>query len=279
MKPRRLTFLAAGLPAHAAGAQRVARRFLDDVRAAFAAAAVAADAAPMQAYMRSAMPFHGVKKPARMAALKPLWASHRCLDWRALETVVRESWDGATHREERYAVLDLLEWPAHRRLQSPEALPCFEHLIVSGAWWDFVDDVAGKKVCRVWLGAPEATAPTLRRWMRAEDRWLRRSAILAQLRAKERTDPALLTASIEAAMHDQDFFLRKAIGWALRQRRRRVGGRPSRRRRDPHRRPRPRAGSPRRAAANALGTGAHARAGRRDGAAPGVAAAAREGPR
>ncbi|MEO0326451.1 MAG: DNA alkylation repair protein, partial [Myxococcota bacterium] len=54
-------------------------------------------------------------------------------------------------------------------------------------------------------------------WMRAEDRWLRRSAILAQLRAKERTDPALLTASIEAAMHDRDFFLRKAIGWALRQ--------------------------------------------------------------
>ncbi len=195
----------------------MARRFLNDVRSALAAAAVPADAAPMQAYMKSAMPFHGVKKPARVAALRPLWATYTCAAWPALETLVREAWDHATHREERYAVLDLLERPAHRRLASPEALPCFEHLIVKGAWWDFVDDVAGKKVCRVWLGAPTATTPTLHRWMHTDDLWLRRSAILAQLRAKERTDRVLLTASIEAAMDAPDFFLRKAIGWALRQ--------------------------------------------------------------
>ena len=193
------------------------RRFLADVRRALRAAAVPADAGPMQAYMKSAMPYYGVKKPARVAALRPLWDTHRYADWPALEGAARAAWDGATHREERYAVLDLLERTPHKKLQTPDALPCFAHLITSGAWWDYVDDVAGKKVCRVWLGAPDATSPVLRRWARTENLWLRRSAILAQLRAKERTDTALLTECIEAAIGEREFFLRKAIGWALRQ--------------------------------------------------------------
>lgn len=192
-------------------------RFLREARQALEAASVPADAAPMQAYMKSAMPYHGVKKPARTAALRPLWAAHRYDSWAALEPVARTAWDGATHREERYAVLDLLERPAHRRLLRASALACLADLITSGAWWDLVDDLAAKKVYRAWSAEPDATAATLRRWMHSGDLWLRRSAIIAQLRAKERTDAALLTEAIEAAQDEKDFFLRKAIGWALRQ--------------------------------------------------------------
>ena len=64
---------------------------------------------------------------------------------------------------------------------------------------------------------PAAVTPVLRTWARASDRWLRRTAVICQLGAKHGTDLALLTEAIEANLDDSDFFLRKGIGWALRQ--------------------------------------------------------------
>ena len=93
-----------------------------------------------------------------------------------------------------------------------DALPLYEELIVTGAWWDFVDAVAAGP-----LGAllPEV-APVLREWSVDEDMWKRRAAIIAQVRRKAATDFALLTELIEPNRGDREFFIRKAIGWALR---------------------------------------------------------------
>jgi 3-methyladenine DNA glycosylase AlkD len=188
-----------------------------EIRQALEAAAVPADAAPMQAYMKSAMPFWGVKAPARRAALRPLWKTWRFRERGALEEAARHVWLAATHREERYAVLDLLQRRPHLRLLDVASLPFLEALIVEGAWWDSVDDLAGKKVFAVWSADPAGTAPTLRAWARSDDLWLRRSAILAQLGAKDATDVALLEELMAPALTSEEFFLRKAIGWALRQ--------------------------------------------------------------
>ena len=95
-------------------------------------------------------------------------------------------------------------------------LALYEEIIRTGAWWDLVDGVAHRLGALLQAHRAELT-PVLRRWSRDEDFWVRRAAITAQLGAKAATDTALLAAVIEANLDDPEFFIRKAIGWALRQ--------------------------------------------------------------
>lgn len=187
------------------------------VRGGLVAAADADRAPSMQAYMKSAMPFHGVPAPVARRVFRAALQAHPVEDRETWADTVRELWDGATHREERYAALALARSRRYRAYLDPASLPLLEHLVVTGAWWDLVDDVASHLVGTVLLSHPAETAPVVRSWATSDDRWLRRTAVICQLGAKERTDVALLTAAIEANLDDPDFFLRKAIGWALRQ--------------------------------------------------------------
>jgi 3-methyladenine DNA glycosylase AlkD len=88
-------------------------------------------------------------------------------------------------------------------------------MITTGAWWDHVDELA-QRVGYLLLTHPAQVRPVIVAWSRADDRWLRRASVICQIKAKDRTDLALLVEAIEANVADPDFFLRKAIGWALR---------------------------------------------------------------
>jgi 3-methyladenine DNA glycosylase AlkD len=105
----------------------------------------------------------------------------------------------------------------HRRFITPGAMPLYRRLIVEGAWWDLVDGVASDLVGTVLLDHRAATTPVLRRWLHHDDLWLRRSAIISQLNHKTATDAAFLFECCSARAHETEFFMRKAIGWALRQ--------------------------------------------------------------
>jgi 3-methyladenine DNA glycosylase AlkD len=128
---------------------------------------------------------------------------------------VHELWDDAEYREERYAATALLDTRAARALRSPDLLPLCRDLIVSGAWWDHVDEVA-HRVGELRSGWPAVITPKLRVWAVGDDIWLRRVSIICQLGAKQRSDLELLTTAIDASAGESEFFLRKAIGWALR---------------------------------------------------------------
>ena len=156
----------------------------------------------MQRYMKSEMPFLGVQKPGRVAVAREVFPATVSLG------LVLTLWREARYREERYMALALLE----RRAPEMAALPVYEELIVTGAWWDFVDAVATGP-----LGAllPDV-ADTLRAWSVDEVMWKRRAAIIAQVKRRANTDFALLTECIEPNRGDREFFIRKAIGWALR---------------------------------------------------------------
>src|ERR1700712_4320180 len=113
------------------------------IRRALEAVAEPAQAPAMQAYMKSSMPYLGVSTVPRRAALKPIFAD---LDWpdsAAWQRDVRTIWRGADFREERYAALELTGAKAGRRFQHIDALPMYEEMIVTGAWWDYVDEIAG----------------------------------------------------------------------------------------------------------------------------------------
>jgi len=193
------------------------RALVDAVRRALADVADPEQAPAMQAYMKSALPFYGVPKPIRTSALRPVWTAHPVTDRGTWEATVRALYDEATHREERYAALALLAVRTARPWHDVALVPLIEHLVVTGAWWDLVDEIAGRHVAPLHRADPVALAPVIRGWAQADDLWLRRTAILSQLGSGSTTDRALLVDVIAPNAESPEFFLRKAIGWALRE--------------------------------------------------------------
>ena len=187
------------------------------VRATLEEAAEPERAPQMQAYMKSSMPYYGVRMPEVRKRVRtvlndlPIDARP---DW---EATIRGLYDDATYREERYAALTLA---AHRYYRewalAPESLALYERLIRTGAWWDLVDETS-HRVGDVLLADSETVTPTIRAWSGADDLWVRRCSIICQVGHKAETDLDLLSCVIEPNIADRDFFIRKAIGWALRE--------------------------------------------------------------
>jgi 3-methyladenine DNA glycosylase AlkD len=187
------------------------KAFVETVRSGLAELADPVKAPEMQAYMKSDMPFLGVQKPGRVALIRSLPRIEDRSEW--LE-VVQTLWREATYREERYVALAL---SGDRRFQSVDLMPWFDEMIVTGAWWDYVDEIASKRVGPLLRSDPDVIRPLMLRWSVDADRWRRRTSIICQLGFKAATDDELLTACVDANVDDPDFFLRKGIGWALRE--------------------------------------------------------------
>ena len=175
----------------------------------------------MQAYMKSSMPYRGVTSVPLRALCRKVYDAHPLPDRASWESCVRTLWDDAGYREERYAAMALTSHRLYRAHQDPETLGLYRHLVVSGAWWDFVDSLASHNVGTILATHPLDVTPTMREWAVDDDLWLRRTAILCQLQRKEATDVDLLRdtleVNLEGSRFGSEFFVRKAVGWALRQ--------------------------------------------------------------
>lgn len=174
-------------------------------------------AARMRAYMKSDMPFRGVPGSMRKPVVRELFAAHPIADRSVWRATVLALWRTAEFREERYVAVELAGHRPYTRWHDPDLLAMYEELIVTGAWWDYVDEVAIRHVGPILSGHRDTVTPVLRAWSVDPDRWKRRTSIICQIKAKGGTDPALLRDTIESTMDDRDFFLRKGIGWALRE--------------------------------------------------------------
>lgn len=191
--------------------------FVNAVRIGLAEAADPGKAPVMRRYMKSEMAFRGVPKPARQQVTRHLFAAYPLPDKESFVATARTLWREADFREERYVAIDLTGDRRYAHWQQSDLLPLYEEFIVSGAWWDYVDEVASRRVGPLLRAEPDVVGPVMRRWALDEDHWRRRTAIICQLGSKEETDLDLLTHAIEASIGERDFFLRKGIGWALRQ--------------------------------------------------------------
>lgn len=171
----------------------------------------------MQAYMKSTMAYHGVPTPLLRRVCKELFADIRfesAADW---QSQVLDLWRNARFREERYAAMTLAGHKQARPFQAPAAMKMYEELIVTGAWWDYVDDIASHRVGPILRTHPALMRRKMLSWSTSKDLWKRRTSIICQLGFKDATDLELLYACIEPSLGSREFFLRKAIGWALRQ--------------------------------------------------------------
>ena len=190
---------------------------LEQVRAALRDAADPRKAPAMQAYMKSAMPFHGVSAPMLRKVAGMVFAEVSFSSAGRWRTHVLTLWRGARFREERYAALLLAGDRRAESFQTFAMMPMYEEMIVTGAWWDYVDDIAAHRIGPILEREPARMKRKMLSWSRSDDLWKRRTAILCQLGLKAETDRDLLYACIEPSLPSREFFLQKAIGWALRQ--------------------------------------------------------------
>jgi 3-methyladenine DNA glycosylase AlkD len=201
-------------------------RLAATVQAALRAVAQPDRAPAMQAYMKSAMPFLGIEAPLRRRTVAEAAKGRECSDAEALAATLLALWRQATHREERYAALDLLRLPRHRRLVDSAVLPVVTELLQTDPWWDFNDEISGQVLPLVLLREPAVMKPLLLQWARSDDLWLRRAAMLAQRAIKgDEFDAVLLYGCILPSLQGpgahplaREFFIRKGMGWALRER-------------------------------------------------------------
>ncbi len=176
----------------------------------------AAKAPGMQAYMKSEMPYRGVQTPELRKACTEVFPGYPLPSFEAWHDTILALWRGARYREERYAALALARAKPYAPLRTLRALPMFEEIVVTGAWWDYVDDVASHPLGDILRRQPAGMKRRMRAWSKSPDLWKRRCSILCQLSFKDEIDLDLLYECIGRSASSDEFFLQKAIGCALR---------------------------------------------------------------
>lgn len=189
--------------------------FIAAVREGLAPLADPERAAGQAAYLKTDEPMLGVRVPdvRRITRAAAKTAGFTSAD--QVADAARALWDGARNREERRAAIGLLLAPVVRQFVGPGVMDLVRHMVVTGAWWDLVDELVHMQlIVRDRDRAGEDAR--MRAWARDGNMWVRRYAILHQLQAKDATDAQLLADVIAPNAADAEFFIRKAIGWALR---------------------------------------------------------------
>ncbi|KGP71441.1 DNA alkylation repair protein [Pontibacillus yanchengensis] len=168
----------------------------------------------MESYMKEHFSFFGIKSPERTRILKPILKEYGKLNWEEARLITYRLWDHPS-RECQYAALSILE-------KQKKNLPCtatrdIEYWVTHKSWWDTVDFLSSHISGAYFLLYPDMLEPKLKEWIESDNLWLRRTALLTQLKYKEQTNEELLFYLIRVCKDEKEFFIQKAIGWALRE--------------------------------------------------------------
>ncbi len=167
----------------------------------------------MEAYMKNQFTFLGIKSPERKQISKEVMAEARkekCYD----QNFFRDLWE-AEPRELQYVAQEYLYYT--RKWWPTDILHDIHYALTHKSWWDTVDYLASTVTGYLMLQPTDEHKAALTCWVESEDMWLRRASIIYQLKYKEQTDTDFLTFAIEKNLGSREFFINKAIGWALRQ--------------------------------------------------------------
>lgn len=171
-------------------------------------------ASPMAKYMKDLFPFLGIKSPERRALLAEFVKRYGLPPIADIEAVTQQLWL-LPEREYQYCAMDLLY--RMKKQLTLDHLPLLEWMVLEKSWWDSVDMISDKLIGLLLLRYPKQIYPNSQRWMDSGNLWLQRTALLFQMKYKAKTDTELLFNNIRACAASKEFFIRKAIGWALRE--------------------------------------------------------------
>lgn len=168
----------------------------------------------MEAYMRNQFPFLGIKKPEREKLLKEFWKRYGLPKGEELLHAAERLWE-LPEREFHYAAMGLME--KYGKTAERSHIDRLERWVTPQSWWDTVDFIADHLIGGHFKRYPDLIPAYTGRWIESDNMWLRRTALLFQLKYKDKTDAARLFDFIDRTKDESEFFIRKAIGWALRE--------------------------------------------------------------
>lgn len=168
----------------------------------------------MERYMKDNFPFLGIQTPERKELFREVLKNEGAPTVEELPTIVLELWS-LPEREFQMLALTLLD--KYKKQMDDTHLPLLEELITTKSWWDSVDMLASNLIGLVLQKHPELIKIEIPKWMESNNMWLQRTCILFQLKYKENTDAKLLFSLINELSRSKEFFIQKAIGWALRE--------------------------------------------------------------
>jgi 3-methyladenine DNA glycosylase AlkD len=171
-------------------------------------------AAWMKGYLLNQFEFYGLQAPERSLRCQEHYKQYPITDLAELETIVTECFH-LPQREYQYFATGLFAY--HKKLWEVSSIKLIEYCLQQKSWWDSVDGIASD-----WLGPyfklfPEQIVPVTSQWNKSKNIWLQRSSIMFQKAYKKVTDTTLLSRYILNCAHSKEFFIQKAIGWALRE--------------------------------------------------------------
>jgi len=171
-------------------------------------------ASEQKAYLKNQFEFFGMKTEARRVVQKPFLIKSFLPPKGEAKEIIKELWL-KPEREYQYFSQEL----AQRYIKQFEKsdIKLFEFMVVNKSWWDTVDFIATKLIGEYFKTYPEQREQYVRKWIDSKNIWLQRSAILFQLKYKEKLDTQILTFVINSLLGSKEFFINKAIGWILRQ--------------------------------------------------------------
>ncbi len=188
--------------------------YIKQLRAAFALLADKQIAKEQSAYMKNLFPFFGIKTPERNAIVKGFIKEHGLPPFDKLEEVLTACYK-QKEREFHYAAIHLAS--KFVKQHPKEIVPLLEFLITENSWWDSVDSVSGNCTRTLFEYNPAMVDKLTWKWVKSSNMWLQRSAIISQLLFKHKTNEEVLFRNIKALNGGNEFFINKAIGWALRE--------------------------------------------------------------
>jgi len=171
-------------------------------------------AVPMAKYMKSQFSFIGISSAKRVDLFKVFFNTFPIPDWDNTKILAKEFFN-LPEREYHYFAIQLLA--KHKKHWSPTDIIYFESIILTNSWWDTVDLISSRIVSQFFKKYPNLTQAMTDAWCESKNIWLKRVSIIFQLNYKNKTDLDLLTRHIMHNANHNDFFVQKAIGWALRE--------------------------------------------------------------
>ena len=191
-----------------------ATEFIEGIDNLFSANANSTEGELMSKYMRYKFEFWGIKSPQRKELQKQFLKEKPLLEIENLQEVIIGLWE-LPQREYQYFAMEIMKQLIKE--QDSDFIDFIETLIKSKSWWDTIDFLAPNLIGNLFERYPEKREYYIEKWMNSGNFWLQRTCLIFQLRYKEKTDFKLLQQLIIRLSSEQEFFIRKAIGWSLRE--------------------------------------------------------------
>ena len=167
-----------------------------------------------KAYMRHQFQFYGLKATVRREIQKPFFIKEYLPQKSEIEHIIKTLWEKPEREYQHFAQELAFKYVKQLELKD---INLFEFMVTNKSWWDTVDFIANKLMGEYFKTFPNQKEKYVTKWLKSNNIWLQRSALLFQLKYKNKIDTVLLSSTINSLLNSKEFFINKAIGWVLRE--------------------------------------------------------------